>query len=209
MKFTSQPPIRTTALCRLCGREGPLRHSHIVPDFFLEGVEDEIPKGPTGGLQRTHILLSARAEIKSGRKQRGQYEKSLGIKEYLLCGDCEEQFGRYEGYARALFYGTAPGRIRKRMGLGTPVSFEPARSELRVDYVLMKLFVLSLLWRASVAAGEFFRGVVLDADEENILAATLRTEAPGSGEFYPFGMTDLRYSRQRSGGFHRGAGNRR
>jgi hypothetical protein len=184
--------------CKLCGALDPLKSSHIFPDFFIRSLERRIATGVHGQAQPMSILLSTRPEIEGGQKQRGYWEKIVGMKEALLCGKCEGRFSKYENYFREYFYGNAPAPlVKQRVGdvISGPIYGFDGMRECRVvhlDYVLFKLFVLSLLWRASVAQGKFFQGVSLGHAHEERLADALRSEDPGGEDAYAVGMFDLR-----------------
>ena len=147
------------------------------------------------------ILKSTRADAIDGTRQRGGWEKAVGLKEELLCAACEGRFSKYESYARGLFYGSAPPPLRKQP-LGTlipgfSVSGGPligARMVDHLDYRLLRLFQLSLLWRASVAKGTFFENVSLGSKHEAIVTGMLRAENPGKESDYCCVMMDLRHN---------------
>jgi hypothetical protein len=144
--------------------------------------------------------MSTRPEIEGGQRQRGYWEKVSGIKESLLCSACEGRFSRYENYFRDFFYGNSPPPLKK-LSVGTPldlsrfIGLDPdilGAKLLKVDYAQFKLFVLSLIWRASVAKGNFFEKVDLGAHESRI-AALLKAENPGPDNEYPITILDLRH----------------
>ena len=75
-----------------------------------------------------------------------------GLRERLLCDECEGRLSRYETYFAGVWYGES--------GLPAVIPEEAtavAKSDL--DSVLFKLFHLSILWRASVATINDFAGV--------------------------------------------------
>src|SRR5437870_1669931 len=138
--------------CRLCQREKELRRSHIVPDFIGDDSGSMYPTGKSGGpqpfTQLTHTLPGKRYQ----RKEHGIWEGRLGLVEYLLCGECELKLSTLEDYAKRFFYGRS-NPIRLQLPLN--------EDSFVADYKRMKLFQLSLLWRASEAKGEFFAAVTL------------------------------------------------
>lgn len=189
--------------CRLCGSAETLRHSHIFPDFFIRSLQDNVVTGESGQTQPVSILLSTHPEIKGGQRQRGHWEKRAGMKEYLLCSNCEEKFSTYELYFREFFYEKLPGRLKKAV-VGNPIPvpvpiYGPIfdRWELkgvrqvRVNYLKLKMFVLSLMWRASIAQGPFFQEFDLGRHQD-LVADMLRKENPGSDTAYGLQMFDLR-----------------
>jgi hypothetical protein len=61
-----------------------------------------------------------------------------------------------------------------------------------VDYKRLKLFQMSILWRAGIAQGPFFKEVNLGDFHEEKLRKLLDTENPGLATEYPCTMFDLR-----------------
>jgi len=188
--------------CKLCSTPGvELKQSHVIPDFFIRGLEHELVTGNHGKAQPFSILLSARSEIEGGVKQRGVWERVLGIKEYLLCDRCEQKFQRNETYVRNLLYGNTPQPLKK-LPLGSCIADftgQPecdgllAAQKAMVDYKRLKLFQLSLLWRAGIAKGPFFKEVDLGEFHEAKLKKLLVTESPGSDADYCCTMVNLRH----------------
>src|SRR5687767_8293608 len=127
--------------CRLCGKLAKLSYSHILPEFLFSPVYDD--------LHRT-ILVSSSEKEKFIQK---------GIREYLLCQECELKLSRYEGYAINVIK-NIPAFEEDLSG-----SFLFSNS---VDYKLFKLFQLSILWRSSVSTNQMFANVNLGRHEEKI-----------------------------------------
>ncbi len=186
--------------CKLCGAVGVLKQSHIIPDFYIRGLEHQLVTGNHGTAQPHSILLTNRSELEGGVRQRGFWEKILGMKEYLLCESCEQRFQTNETYVRELFYGTTPPPLLKS-SIGTVVADFTGQSgfdgllharKASVDYRKLKLFQLSLLWRAGVAKGPFFEIVRLGEFHEAKLKNLLTTEMPGAETDYACIMIDLR-----------------
>jgi hypothetical protein len=103
--------------------------------------------------------------------------------EYLLCHDCEQKFGRLEDYAKKFFYGTS-NPIRLQL----PLLKDPL---FVADYKRMKLFQLSILWRASEAKGEFFSAVTLSDHHRERLRYMLSNDDPGREDEYFCAVTRL------------------
>lgn len=110
------------------------------------------------------------------RKQHGYWERRQGLVEPLLCHDCEQKFSAVEDYAKRFFYGSS-NPIR----LSLPLSPDPV---FTADFKKMKLFQLSILWRAAEAKGEFFSAVTLTAQHRERLRQMLITENPGADYEY-------------------------
>lgn len=184
-------------LCRLCSVPSELKGSHILPNFFVKSVGKET-QATTPGKGPSAIVLNKSGEVKSGMRQIGRLSDLLGIKEKLLCASCEQLLGRRENRFRSFFYGTAPHPLRKQK-VGTVIFsaptqlLKPAREvrEVTVDYADLKLFVLSLLWRASVANGFLYEAISIGRNREKLIGKALLMSDPGPDDFYPFIMADL------------------
>lgn len=144
--------------CALCHKRKKLKNSHIVPEFFFKPLYN--------GKHRFQLIPSINEE-------KAHYEQK-GIRENLLCEECEEQLSKYEKYTSQLFYG----------GEGVYYTNEnPIRIE-GIDYKKFKLFQLSLLFRASVSNLDFFKNINLGPHEEKI-RKMLINENPGGENDYP------------------------
>ena len=154
---TSEP--LPPASCKLCQQNKPLCRSHIVPEFLHGAMYDE---------KHRFFGLSS---VPARRIQLFQ----KGLREFLLCEDCEQQFGRYEQYASRVFYGGTPitGSLHKKT-----VTLED------LDYKPLKLFFMSLLWRFGVTSIEYYKGASLGPHEER-LRNMLQAEDPGNYDAYP------------------------
>jgi hypothetical protein len=141
--------------CRLCQAENGLRFSHIFPEFLYKPLYDE-----------KHRLIAIKAEPKpDGNKDLLQ----KGIREYLLCADCEQHLSKFERYA---------SQVLREL---PDTSREPPGAVIRVtgiDYVRFKLFQLSLLWRAGISNQASFQGIYLGPHEQR-LRQMIREENPG------------------------------
>lgn len=139
-------------VCALCKTNGKLQNSHIIPEFFYKLVYDPNP--------RRFRVISA---IVSEPERYGQ----KGLRERLLCKDCEQKLGRWENYAKKSFVD----------GQGLQITQQNATVFLsNLDYKLFKLFLLSLLWRMSVSTLDFFKEVRLGPYEEKIRLALVNED---------------------------------
>jgi len=155
-KQMSVSPLSCTSRCALCRERRVLCDSHIIPEFLYEPLYDS--------KHRVFRLSTA------GKPKRSFEQK--GVREYLLCRDCECQLSRYEGYARDVLYEASD------VVSGTPQGFE-----FLVDYRQFKLFELSILWRVGVSRLPEFKDVNLGSHERR-LRNMLRQESPGATEEY-------------------------
>lgn len=104
--------------------------------------------------------------------QDGKYNKrkSSGIYEHLLCRDCEDIIKKYEDYAKYIIYDKAKPYIHKHRSCYTNKNY---------NYNFFKLFVLSLLWRASISSMPGYKYASLGKYEEELRLILLNeTETP-------------------------------
>jgi len=145
-------------LCKLCLQAKPLRNSHIIPEWMYGPLYDS-----------KHRAIS----VASDPGEREQYIQK-GIREKLLCQECETKLSLYESHAAS---------VARDIKAAKP---DPSRTFIEVkgvDYTKFKLFELSLLWRASVSSHKMFAAVKLDEDEE-MLRQLIFEGAPGEPDEY-------------------------
>jgi hypothetical protein len=145
--------------CRLCLRDKPLRRSHILPEFVYSRLYN-----------RNHRFQELATD-----EGRGLVFRQQGLREFLLCDDCEVQFSKYETYVSPFLM--RPG------GLKISSKTHPVLN--KVEYAKFKLFQLSILWRAHVATHPIFRRVNLGAKHSEKLRLMLHHET--AGEPYEYG----------------------
>lgn len=112
----------------------------------------------------------------NGRGNRGWKTLQKGIREHLLCTNCEQHLNhKYEKpfHKQWLVDLPLPDRIA-----------ENAAHTVVYDYLTFKLFHLSILFRASVSSLPTFREVNLGVHEERI-RKMLISESPGQDWEYP------------------------
>ena len=151
--------------CALCLREAKLRNSHVIPEFMYTPLYDD--------QHRFHVLSAP--DIRRKRK----YQK--GLREKLLCGECESQLAKHERYVSLVFNG------------GNPVQSQRQGQVVRVEgigYKQFKLFGLSILWRAGASSLDFFKNVSLGPHEEPIRLMVLNDD-PGRPGTYGFFLAPL------------------
>jgi hypothetical protein len=148
--------------CKLCGQARELVNSHIIPKFCHATMYP-----PKPGLHRFHYMHDVDAgEVK--------WEQD-GFKEYLLCKQCDnEKLGAWEEHATRLFKTQLP---QPAPGQAQPILFHDP------DYSRLKLFFLSVLWRAGVSTHEFYEHVRLGPHEEKIRKMLLQS-IPGDPRDY-------------------------
>jgi len=157
--------------CKLCLEDKPLlKKSHIIPDFMYQGLFDENHK--------LYKISSEKSWVE--RPSDGEYESDI------LCSDCDNvRLGKFETYAASTLYGknlpaeNAP-KVRNEINQNNIKSTYCSN----IEYKKFKLFLLSILWKASISARPVFEDVNLDKDEE-IIRKMLLEENPGEIDEYP------------------------
>lgn len=148
------------AICKLCLKENvKLSESHIIPESLYKSIYEEN--------HRLKILST----IEDFTKKFGY----KGIKERLLCDECEKLLNEnYEKYGRF-----ALNNMKMEM-----INVDK-RKVVGLDYKKFKLFLLSILWRASVSKHLAFKDVSLGPHEEKIRKMILNNDA---GEYDKYGI---------------------
>lgn len=154
--------------CRLCQGPGPLRRSHILPEFLYRSMYD---------VKHRFNVLSIIPSQENSLAQKG-------LREDLLCDICEQRFSKWERYASRVLEGGVPLNARREGDLWYVSG---------INYKSFKLFQLSILWRASVSTLQFFENVSLGPHEEAIRQMLL-AEDPGSAKRYGCIMFGLKFN---------------
>ena len=112
----------------------------------------------------------------------GEYDR------YILCRECDNvRIGELESYVKPIIYGGSEGLSESQIPRGEN-RVNLAGAELtyyeNLDYKKFKLFLLSVLWRASISKRETFSLVNLGSDEE-ILRKMIFNREPLKAYDYP------------------------
>lgn len=132
------------SLCKLCRTQKELRNSHIIPEFLYANLYND-----------KHQMIGIH-----GLGKHGHQLLQKGIREPLLCEDCEQHFN--EHYEKPFL---------KQWIEFSPLPDPWSKKDilwLNVDYSSFKLFHLSVLFRASVSSLPTFQEVSLGPHEEKI-----------------------------------------
>lgn len=135
--------ITAVVRCKLCREERELRDSHVIPEFLYNALYDD---------EHKYYVVST-AHGKSARPLQ------KGLRERLLCGDCEKRFSRWETYAANVLYNRNRARCEK---VDDTIVVEG------LDYAQFKLFLLSLIWRAGISSLRVFEQTKLGPHEQRL-----------------------------------------
>lgn len=151
-------PVDARSACALCLRRVELCNSHIIPEFLYRALYDD--------KHRFHEI-SVKPDKRNALQQKG-------IREKLLCDACEQRLSGHERYASQFLNG----------GVGIGIRRDGNRLYLsNLDYTHLKLFQMSILWRAGVSALPAFSQVDLGPHSERMRAMLLAGD-PGRSDDY-------------------------
>jgi hypothetical protein len=149
----------------LCGADRPLIDAHIIPASFFRDLQmgDEAPR-----------LVSNDPKQFPRRAPVGVYDQNL------VCGACETLFAPWDSYAAELFIQQQETAFRTVVIEGR---IAPAKVAETYDYSRLRLFVISLLWRAAQSSHPFFRGITLPTRVERLRSLVLAGDVGQQSEF--------------------------
>lgn len=131
-------------ICKLCNQDHKLIKAHVIPESFFRPLRAE---------EKSPLLISAGNYIK--RAPIGVYDKTI------LCEACEKRFGTWDDYAQSLLLQDFQNAHTLKNGNDIyGYVFD------NFDYDKLKLFFISVLWRASISTLKFYENVQLNVFEE-------------------------------------------
>jgi hypothetical protein len=131
-------------------------NSHIIPEFFYRPLYDK--------KHRINTLILDKNKIDFEQK---------GMREKLLCSECERKIGIYESYVSRIFSGKEQ----------LDVIYNNRNIFIRnLNYNKFKLFQLSLIWRASISNHWYFSNINLGPFEKEV-RLMLINEDPGEPHY--------------------------
>jgi hypothetical protein len=147
--------------CKLCLENKEIIQSHIIPKVFFEYLYPESRDGS--------LLMIGKNKF-TKRRPVGSYEK-------LLCKECDQSLGVYDNYAKKLLLDED-----LKYFSDTDIAYEIDE----YDYDNLKLFFISLLWRASVSDREEFGHINAGPFEERLREMIILKSTGGEDEFSIF-----------------------
>jgi len=157
-----------TGICKLCLQKKELcKESHIIPDFhykFLYGKNKEL------------VYVNNK---KVERRYNGEYEGNI------LCEDCDGKIiGRLEDYASKLLHNKFSSETIFRIEQIDGKEHVILENAPNYNYSYFKLFLLSILWRASISTRPFFRSLKLNNEKEEDLRLMILNSDAGDPREY-------------------------
>jgi hypothetical protein len=158
------------SMCRMCeGRPATVR-AHIIPKSFF--LEDLLPN-------ETLLLATGEPGVPSKKSPIGPYDTNI------LCESCEASFAAYDNYGYKFFH-------KPRIEVINLGKKSQATIIDEFDYRLLKLFLLSILWRASVSSHRFYAAVSLGRYEDKV-RDLIRVNDPGTPKQFPIFIRQWTY----------------
>jgi len=163
-------------VCRLCLEEKKLIKAHIIPQFMYKGMKE----AEKVFYQSVYDLDNNDQKIR--KLQTGPFDKEI------LCEDCDNKIlgGIYESYAEKSMYGQnlSPKIAPDCRHIKDPKYGVEYTICKNIDYQKFKIFLLSILWRASLSKHLAFKEVRLgEKHEERIRRIILNGEMPDELEY--------------------------
>ncbi len=155
--------------CKLCFGEKELcKQSHIIPNFMYKGIFDDKNRLLLVGSEKG--ILTER-----GYRQTGEFDNQI------LRHSCDNvTLGKLDRYASLILYDGYPKIFENRKdNNGMEYTFCG-----EIDYTKFKLFLLSIVWRASVSKRPLFKEVQLGPHEDRIRQMIINGD-PGEQFSYP------------------------
>lgn len=148
-------------ICKLCDKEKKLIKSHIIPESFYR---DAYTKNEG---------IMVRKDDHSKRLPIGVYDKEI------VCADCEKTFQKWDDYGYKFFNEilTSSGKIIEVKGKSIGLLFD------NIKYDELKLFLMSVLWRAAVSGDGFFDQISLGGHERTLKDKILSADPGKPQEF--------------------------
>lgn len=148
-------------ICHYCRKEKKLIKAHIIPEAFFRRIRGE---------QNSLRLISNKENEFPKKAPIGVYDCNI------LCSECEKIFGAWDNYAQDFLKSIPPNSSPIIHG-NKEVGYEVHK----YNYDLLKLFFISLLWRAGISKHSFYAKVNL-GPYEALLKKHIAQENPGTGD---------------------------
>ena len=145
------------SVCALCLKPAELQDSHIIPNAYFKRMKwDNAGK----------LIAFDTSENSEARPSIESWSEDL------LCKDCEQRFSKWE---------TASIEMLRRTGHSIERSGNHGGLIERYNYSILRLFLLSILWRSAVSTLQEFSEIVLPTEFQERLRLALCTDDNASG----------------------------
>jgi len=156
-------------ICKGCNQERKLVKAHIIPESFFRDLRAE---------EKTLKLISNTKGVHTKRAPVGVYDKEI------LCKECEDLFQEVDDYAAKILINDESHEELKEHGKVVGYRIKD------VNYEMLKRFVISILWRASISNHFFYSKVNLGPLEKK---AKKLIWSKSSGDTHEFSFVLARF----------------
>ena len=151
-------------ICQLCDEDKKLIKSHIIPKGFFKPMQSE---------NKSALVYTNTKGLHPKRSPIGFYDMNI------LCKECDAKIGIWDDYAQRL--------LLHNFNEDNAVYNGKAKAYYIIkdyDYNLLKLFFISVLWRASITSHKYFNRISAGPFEEELKNLILSNN-PGEDEEFP------------------------
>ena len=149
--------------CKLCGKDKKLVRAHIIPKSLWKPLFDD---------EQTPQAHSAAPTFNEKKTPVGVYDTGI------LCAHCESIFSPWDDYAQKILL-SKPIEEQYVIKNGRKIAY----IETAIDYAKLKLFFISLLWKAAVSNHYFFSRVNVGPFEPQLRRMILKGDPGGPDTF--------------------------
>lgn len=163
--------IPEVSICKLCLKEKKLiKRSHLFPNFMYKGIADK---------KNRMFEISTLTPFQRRVVQSGVYEGNI------LCADCDNNIlSKLEGYVNNYLYSKPYQTTTENFEQVTNTYGIQVIRCKNIDYPKFKLFLESLIWRASVSTHPLFNNFKLSTEQEEQLRVSILISDPlGEDDF--------------------------
>jgi hypothetical protein len=155
-------------ICKLCLQEKLLcNKSHVLPKHSYKILKDD-----------GYCLY---IDQETANKESKQKDYSGVFESNILCENCEQNIlSNYEKYGYILIYCNNLKNISKVMSDDKIII-----NGSGYNYLKIKLYFLSILWKSSISSNKFFEEVKLSNDVEDRIRSMLLNNDPGEEKDFP------------------------
>jgi len=159
--------------CKFCGNESPLINAHVIPAGFFRRIRQ--------GREPLEVITNSAGEY-TKKSQIGEYDNTI------VCSNCEVIWQGWDNYAQQL--------LAEQPLNGRTLYYNNRMICYIVDnyeYTKLKLFFISMAWRASVSTRKFFRNVSL-GQFEDVAKQHIMNGNPGDSEDFSVVVSRFNHS---------------
>lgn len=161
-------------VCQLCKKDKNLIRAHIIPKSFY-----------------SYVFPNSEGRMIS----KNQYLQRIPIGVYdskILCEECEQIFSTWDDYGNKFFHTeiNVPSETLRKDDKDIGHIFT------NINYINLKLFLISVLWRANVSTQSFFEEISL-GPFENILREMILASNAGNADDFTTIISKFNYENNR------------